>query len=84
MELLFLGDGVLQLLADQDGKRIGLKNSGKTLSSLPLVDVEKVYVDAEAMSRHGLRAEDLVLPVIPVAGDALRALLTNCDHLLGC
>lgn len=84
IELLFLGDGVLQLLTQQDSASIGRKNAGKMLSSLPLVDIETVYVDADALARHGLSEADLILPVKPVSGDALRQLLANCDHLLGC
>ena len=83
-DLLFTGDGVLQLLRDQASDRLGAKNVGRALSSLSLVDVEQVYVDASALARYGLAPEDLVLTAIPVSGDTLRTLLAESDHLVGC
>ena len=50
--LLFLGDGVLQLLPAQDSKAIGRRNVGKLLASLPLYDIESVFVDAESAHRY--------------------------------
>lgn len=83
-DLLFLGEGILQLVKDQASDAIGLKNIGRGLSSLPLVDVESVYVEADALARHGLAAQQLVLPVIPLAPAEIHALMCDCDHLLGC
>ncbi len=83
-EILFLGDGVLQLLPMQQADQIGLKNVGRALSSLPLVDVTRVYVDADALERHGLDPESLLLPAEPLRGEALRSLLSDCDHLVAC
>ena len=83
-DLLFMGEGVLQLLPHQDAGAIGLKNIGRALSSLPLVDVDAVYVDASALARYGLNEQELVLPTVPVEGDSLHRLLCDCDHLVGC
>jgi tRNA 2-thiouridine synthesizing protein C len=83
-DLLFMGEGVLQLLPHQDAGAIGLKNTGRALSSLPLVDVDSVYVDASALARYGLNEQELVLPTVPVEGDRLHRLLCDCDHLVGC
>lgn len=83
-DLLFLGDGVLQLLDGQDAGNIGLKNIGKALSSLPLYDVEAVYVDASALTRHGISADQLVVPAVPVDDNEIRQLLAQCDHLVSC
>lgn len=83
-DLLFLGDGVLQLLPGQASDAIGVKNLGRALASLPLVDVERVFVDARALAQHGLAAEHLLLPAVPVEGESLLDLLADCDHLVGC
>ena len=42
VKLLFMGDGVLQLLPEQDSRAIGQKNIGRLLSSLPLYDIDMV------------------------------------------
>jgi tRNA 2-thiouridine synthesizing protein C len=83
-DLLFLGDGVLQLLQNQDSEAIGRKNLGKVLSSLPLYDVESVYVDATALSRHGIKQNQLLVPATALDDAAIRQLLTQCDHLVSC
>lgn len=83
-DLLFLGDGVLQLLQQQDSATIGLKNIGKALSSLPLYDVESVYVDSAALARHGISKDQLLVPAVALDDAAIRQLLTQCDHLVSC
>ena len=83
-DILFMGDGVLQLLPQQHSAAIGLKNVGRALSSLPLVDLDYVYADADALAAHGLDPDALLLPVRPLRGDDLRRLLSGCDHLVSC
>lgn len=83
-DILFIGDGVLQLLPQQQAGGIGLKNVGRALSSLPLVDVDVVYADADALAAHGLDPHNLLLPVRPLRGDDLRRFLSDCDHLVSC
>ena len=83
-DLLFMGEGVLQLLPHQDAGAIGLKNIGRALSSLPLVDMDSVYADARALACYGLNEQELIIPAVPVEGESLHRLLCDCDHLLGC
>ncbi len=83
-ELLFMGKGVLQLLDNQDSHQIGLRNAGRLLSSLPLYDVERVFVDADALQHHGIGLADLVVPAEPLDAAAIRALLATADHLVSC
>ncbi len=83
VDLLFLGDGVLQLLPDQEARAIGAKNVGKLLASLPLYDIDKIYVDAAAAGRYGLALESLPLPAAAVDTAGAQALMARCDHLLG-
>ena len=83
-DLLFTGAGVLQLVTEQDSEQIGVKNIGRMLSSLPLYDMESVYVDAAALERYGLNPANLVLPVKLLDDPTLRSLLNDYDHLIGC
>jgi tRNA 2-thiouridine synthesizing protein C len=82
VSVLFLGDGVLQLLPDQDSIAIDARNIGKLIASMPLYDIEKVYVDATALARFSLRAEDLPQVVVPLDDAALHRLITDHDHVL--
>ncbi len=83
VNLLFLGTGVLQLDADQDGRAIGQRDQGKLLASFPLYDIDQVYADADAIKRHGLDTANCALPVIALGGAEMQQLLTQSDHVLG-
>lgn len=83
VDLLFLGDGVLQLLPDQDSKAVGVKNIGRQLAALPLYDIDSVYVDAQAAASYNL--DLLKAPVVTQSLDAqeMHQLMSSADHLLG-
>lgn len=81
VSLLLLDDGVLHLLKNQnDG--CGVKDCSPTFRSLPLYDVETVWVDAVSLRERGLALEDLLIPVELVDGAALPALLAHQDCVL--
>ena len=81
--LLFMGDGVLQLLPAQDAAALGRKNLARLLASLPLYGIEQVYVDAEAAERYQVDLEQSPLAAVPLDEAAMLALLRKHDHLLG-
>ena len=83
LSLLFMGDGVLQLLAGQESQAMGVKNIGRLLASLPLYDIERVYVDAEAATRYGIDLGDAPVATQALDGPGIHQLMTDCDHLLG-
>lgn len=60
---LFMGDGVLHLLSQQNSTGSGMKNISKALPSLELYDVEKIYVEEEALIYRKLKNEELVIPL---------------------
>lgn len=83
VEMLFLGDGVLQLLPAQDATALGRKNLARLLASLPLYGIEQVYVDAEAAARYRVNLQHSPVAAVPLDKAAMRALLCKHDHLLG-
>lgn len=83
VSLLFLGDGVLQLMPEQDSATLGVRNIGRLLASLPLYDIESVYVDADAASRYGLDLAMAPLPTRSLDSTGIQQLMASCDHLLG-
>ena len=83
VKLLFMGDGILQLLPNQDSHRIGAKNLGRLLASLPLYDVETVYIDAEAATFYGVELTGLPVTTQALDGAGIHQLMTSCDHILG-
>lgn len=79
VSLLFLGDGVLQLLKNQNPLHIGQKNLNALQSSLAMYDIEKIYVDDRALAFHGIALDDLHLNVTCVKEDTLKALIREHD-----
>ncbi|MBI2381125.1 MAG: sulfurtransferase complex subunit TusC [Gammaproteobacteria bacterium] len=82
VSLLFLGDGVF-LLAKGQSDALGLKDASASFASLPLYDVERIYVDAGALAQRGLRVEDMLMPVEVLDLPAIRALIEAQDVVLG-
>lgn len=81
--MLFLGDGVLQLLKTQQPAVIAQKALDKQLAALPLYDIETVYVEAEALQRRGLSVSDLALPAQPLSAAAIAEHINTHDVVLG-
>jgi tRNA 2-thiouridine synthesizing protein C len=81
--MLFLGDGVLQLLSQQKADAIEQKPLDKQLGALPLYDIDQLYVDAEALRERKLLLVDLALPAQPLSVAEITALLAGHDVVLG-
>lgn len=79
MKLLFLGDGVYQLLRDQDGARIGEKTLGNAMEALEHYGIEKPLVEAAALTERNLRAENLVIPAEALDSAGIRDLIGQSD-----
>jgi tRNA 2-thiouridine synthesizing protein C len=83
VHLLFLGDGVLQLLPQQDAAAVGLRNIARLLASLPLYDIESVLVDESSAQRYGLDLHASPVPARAIDSAAVRKLMANCHHTVG-
>ncbi|WP_432695224.1 sulfurtransferase complex subunit TusC [Marinobacterium sp. YM272] len=80
--LLFLDDGVYELLKGQQPDEIGQKNLNSLQQSLPLYDIERLCVSRRALTERGLTPEQLILPVESVNAKAVSALLSQHTHVL--
>lgn len=76
------GDGVLQLVRDQDPSANGEKNAGATWEALPMFEVEDVRVHAPSLATRGLTADDLLLPVTLLDDAELAAVIAEADQVL--
>lgn len=83
VDILFMGDGVAQLLPEQDSNAIGVKNIGKLLGSLPLYGIDFAYADSSSLQRFGLDPAKAPVPLKVLDGPAINALMAASDHLLG-
>jgi tRNA 2-thiouridine synthesizing protein C len=60
VSLMFMDDGVFQLVKGQDTSEIGMKNFSPTYRTLGDYEVKTIYVDRDSLSLRGLTEEDLV------------------------
>ncbi len=60
---LFVGDGVYQLLANQQPELVGGKNYIATFRALPMYDVEQILICQDSLAQRGLTREQLILDV---------------------
>lgn len=63
LALFFIGDGVYQLLVNQQPDGIGQRHYAPTFRMLELYDIEQVYVCADSLAERGLVPASLIVPV---------------------
>jgi tRNA 2-thiouridine synthesizing protein C len=80
--LAFVGDGVFQLLTEQNPHPLGQKNLAASLQALELYDIHQLMVEEEALKARGLTPQQLCLQVTLCTGDALGALLQQQDTVI--
>ena len=82
VSLAFLDDGVYQLRKGQQTKGIETKNFSPTYRALDGYDVEKLYVEKEALEERGLTEDDLLVDVIVLPRAEMGALMDEQDVVL--
>lgn len=80
--LFFCGDGIYQLLAQQQAGLIGHKDLSATLPVLPLYDVERIYVAEQDLQARGIDPASLLLPAEPLTAADAAALFHQHDQIL--
>lgn len=76
---LFMGDGVYQLLANQNADGINSKSLGNALETLDLYGIEKVMVEADALQQRGLDETDLAIAATLVQAAEISLLIAESD-----
>jgi len=79
VSLVFMDDGVYQLMKGQDTTGIGIKNHSKTYRALEGYDVEKLFVERESLEARGLSEDDLIVDVEVLSSDEMAGLMAEQD-----
>lgn len=81
--ILFMDDGVFQLLKKQNPTLIAQKNLSATLPALSLYGIDNIYVHKESLEERALVQNELILDGIKIVTNAeIEELLDQQDHLL--
>ena len=82
VSVVFMDDGIFEIVKGQDTAGIGIKNFSPTYRALEMYDVEKLYVSKESLEARGLTADDLLVDVEVMDAAALSALMEDQDVIL--
>jgi tRNA 2-thiouridine synthesizing protein C len=82
VSLLFMDDGIYEIVKWQQTKDIGLKNFSPSYRALEGYDVEKLYVDAASLTQRGLSEADLLVPVQVLDTHQVAQLMQEQDVIL--
>jgi len=83
LSLLFMDDGVFQLLATQDSAEIEQKNFASMLPVLTLYDINQIYVHSESLENRQITKNDLIIDDVQMIDSlAISSLLARQDQLL--
>ncbi|WP_394558176.1 sulfurtransferase complex subunit TusC [Aquipseudomonas alcaligenes] len=80
--LLFLDDGVFQLVAGQQASALQQKDLTANLQALPLFGVEELFVSARSLTERGLSDAQLILPAEKLDDTSLTQLLDRFDQVV--
>lgn len=82
VSLVFLDDGVYELVKGQQTKDIGIKNFSPSYRALEGYDIEKLYVDRDSLAQRGLTEKDLLVPVEVLDAREMGQLMEQQDVIL--
>ncbi|CAH0316940.1 sulfurtransferase complex subunit TusC [Pseudomonas mediterranea] len=81
--LLFLDDGVHQLLAGQNAKAVQQKDLSANLQALPMFGVEDLFVCADSAAERGIDTDALALADLKVlTAPDITALIDRYDQVI--
>ena len=82
VSLVFLDDGVYQIVRGQDTKAIGIKNFSPAYLALEDHNIEKLFVEKESMEARGLKESDFVVSVKVISAQEMTDLMHSQDVIL--
>ncbi len=81
---IFIGQGVYQLLNNQQPDILYIKNHSATFKALPLYDIEQIFVEQNALHKFNLQQEDLldIDQLQHVSTEVIKTRIANCDFVI--
>lgn len=82
VNLVFMDDGVFQIVRGQDTQQCYRKNLAKQMAGLDLYDIDQVFVCQASLSQRKLTIDQLILRAQALDAEELSGLLHSQDQLL--
>jgi len=81
VSLVFMDDGVLQIIRDQDPSAIGMKNISPTFRAWEDYGIEHIYVEKESLEMRGMNQMDLLIEAEIIEADQLGKIMEKQDFI---
>ncbi len=78
--VFFVGEGVYQLLKNQDPSNILCRNHSKTFGLLEMYDLTQVFVVEEDLQQRHLTIGDLIIPVNLISTDKFGQMIHSATN----
>ena len=82
ISVVFIDDGVYQLLSEQDPSRILSKDYAPMFKLFDLYDIEQVFVCEASLAQRGLTLSDLIIDAQPLNSEGIKDTLLQASKLL--
>jgi tRNA 2-thiouridine synthesizing protein C len=82
VSVVFLDDGVLQLLPNQDTESSNLKNISKLISALKIYEVKHVYIHISSAEKTAYDLSETPVDVETITDESLQELVNSSDHVM--
>ncbi len=80
--LLLIGDGILQILTNQDPSLLPAKNTASIFQSLEMYGIENIITPSQNLKDKGLSLSDLTIPCEIIDNAQLSKLYATQDQIL--
>lgn len=82
IQVFFIGEGVTQLLANQDPHVVHSRNYAAAYKLMDLYDIEDVFLCETSLQEQGLGEQNLVVDALPLSKSEIARKLHACDKIL--
>lgn len=76
---LFIGDGIYNLMKQQQASGLAKRNLAQNLKALAMYEIEDVYASDEDVMQRQLSTEDFCIPVKLITDSAIQQLFSEAD-----
>lgn len=82
VSVLFMDDGVFQLLKDQQPGHIGQKNSGAMVAALPMYDIEHCFAEHSSLTARHLNPSEIDPGIQVIDTQSVQQVMASHKHIV--